>query len=157
MSHAIELPSGYSTPDEPVSPFTIRQEVNWRDMDAFAHVNNAVYLSWFENVRFHYFGLIGLRQLQRTEGIGPILARAEVDYRAPVEFPDTLLVNNRTVEIGRTSFVLENAVWSTSQAREVARGRFVIVTVDYRSGATKTPVPDAVRARILELDSPRQR
>ena len=38
-------------PSLPPSAFTKRIEIRWRDMDAFKHVNNAVYATYFEEVR----------------------------------------------------------------------------------------------------------
>ena len=36
-------------------PIVITQEVIWADMDAYRHVNNAVYFRYFESARMAYF------------------------------------------------------------------------------------------------------
>jgi len=117
------IPEGFTPPDpaagELRSPVTIRQQVNWADMDAYGHVNNAVHLTWFENGRFDYFEQIGLSAVYDAQGIGPILRRTEVDYLAPVAYPDSLLVSTWTASLGRTSFVLLNEVWSNDYAKWV--------------------------------------
>ena len=33
----------------------LSQDLNWSDMDAFQHINNAVYFRYFEDVRIKYF------------------------------------------------------------------------------------------------------
>jgi len=152
MRDSIEIPEGYGAPYELAAPFTIDQPVAWSELDAYQHVNHAVYLTYFENGRFHYFEAVGITALHAQEGKGPILARCEIDYVAPVEFPDTLLVKTQTTEIGNTSFVLEAEIWSSRDARAVARGRFVIVLVDYREGYARVRVPEPVRAAIRALD-----
>src|SRR4029078_1685342 len=55
--------------------------VRFRDLDALGHVNHAVYLTYFESARIAYW----LHATKRT-GLGAldmILARAEIDFRAP--------------------------------------------------------------------------
>ena len=62
--------------------------VNWGDMDSLGHVNHTVFAKWMETVRMRYFSKIGMMELYENSKIGPILARIEVDYKAPVIFPD---------------------------------------------------------------------
>ncbi len=148
----ISPPPGFRSPGEAASPVTLVQTVNWSDLDALRHVNNAHYVRWAENSRFVYFEIVGLNRAHETQGIGPILARTEFDYLAPVTWPDDVWVGTRTATLGRSSFTLETTMWSTQQARLVGRGRFVIVTVDYASGGKPTPVPGDIRAAIIALE-----
>jgi acyl-CoA thioester hydrolase len=150
----MEIPEGFSTPGEARSPLTILQPVAWGELDAYGHVNNANYLRWFETARFHYFELTGIIALHEMERKGPILARSEVDYLAPVGFPDELLVNMRISKIGNSSLISHNEVWSTRQGRLCARSRHVIVMVDYGDGYAKIRVPEPIRAAIRALEGP---
>jgi acyl-CoA thioester hydrolase len=146
------LPEGFSTPGTAESPFTILQPVAWGEMDALGHVNNAVYLRWMENVRFHYFEMVGINALLAEDQKGPILARAEIDFLAPVTFPDDLLLSTRTVRLGNSSFTLENRIWSLAQGKLVATGDAIIVMVDYALEARSVRVPEPIRAAIRALD-----
>ena len=70
----------------PEFPVTLPVEVWFRDLDAMGHVNNAVYLTYFEQARIHYWNslLEGLPPEQREfRRFGFIIVRAEVDYVAP--------------------------------------------------------------------------
>jgi acyl-CoA thioester hydrolase len=145
-------PPGFHAPGQRATPITIVQTVNWSDLDALRHVNNAHYVRWAENGRFVYFDVVGLNRAHETRGIGPILARTEFDYLAPVTWPDDVWVATRTAVLGRTSFTLETSMWSAAQARMVGRGRFVIVTVDYGAGGRPTLVPEDVRAAMVALE-----
>ncbi len=116
------------------------------------HVNNATYLRWFENVRFLYFELVGLNALHRAERIGAILARTEVDFLAPVTFPDDLLVTARVVRIGNTSLVMQHRVWSSSTSRICAKAEAIVVVVDYAHEARPTTIWEPIRAAIRALD-----
>jgi acyl-CoA thioester hydrolase len=128
--------------------------VAWGDMDSFAHVNNAVYLRWFETARILAFESAGLVDRMKTEGVGPILARAVVDYRRPVVYPDTVRIACWVGSVGRTSFVLRYRAHSAAQNAVVAEGETVVVMLNYRSGA-KVPIEGPLRARLeLHLEPP---
>src|SRR3954462_15539128 len=89
-------------------PVVIALPVQWGDQDAFGHVNNTVYLRWFESARIAYFDAIGLREMIATEQIGPILASTPCHYRRPITYPETVRVGARVTRIGRTSMMMEH-------------------------------------------------
>jgi acyl-CoA thioester hydrolase len=93
-----------------------------------AHVNNAVYLTYMETARLAYFKELGLGG-NPLEGM--ILARAEVDFRSPIELGEQVEVGVRTGRIGTKSFELEQEVWA--DGRLAAEGRFVVVAYDYEA------------------------
>jgi acyl-CoA thioester hydrolase len=156
------IPPGFSDPSAAAGPVSIRQAVAWGELDALGHVNHTVFLRWFENVRLAWFERVGIGAMTRAPGrepastIGPILAHIECDYRAPLEWPDTIWANARCVELGRSSLTLHNRVWSEQRAAIVAEGRVVIVMFDYAAQRSAT-MPEVVRAAILALDQPRER
>ena len=69
-------------------------DVAWGDMDAFGHVNNTRYFRYFETARIAYFTVINVLE----QRIGPITASTSCRFRAPVTFPDRLLVGARLLE-----------------------------------------------------------
>lgn len=149
-----DIPEGFGKPGDGSAPFTITQVVEWGEMDSLGHVNNAVYLRWFENVRFHYFEHIGLNAMHREMGVGPILARATIDFRAPVTFPDEVLLSTQCVRLGGKSFTLYNRAWSTKDGRMVAEGEAIIVMMDYSEPAQPKSIriPELLRSTISSLD-----
>jgi acyl-CoA thioester hydrolase len=120
-------------------------------MDAYAHVNNAVYLRWFETGRIAYFERLGLIERKDAVGVGPILARVAVDYRRPVTYPDTVRVETAVTRIGKSSFTMAHRALSRSLQAEAASGESVIVVYDYGTGRS-APVDDALRAAIAALE-----
>lgn len=129
---------------------TVRVPVAWGEMDAFQHVNNTVYLRWFETARIEWFARVGF---QGTGGARPILARTEIDYRLPVVWPDTVEVAIGVVAVGKSSVTLGYRITSEHLSGAVAaEGITVIVLFDY---ATKKSVPldDALRARMGTTDA----
>jgi acyl-CoA thioester hydrolase len=62
-----------------------RMEIRWRDMDAYGHVNNAVYLTYLEQARDEWIqGLLG----SVTDTWGFVLAHVEIDYRSELTQDD---------------------------------------------------------------------
>ena len=82
-------------------PITIAFDVQWGDMDAFGHVNNARYFTWFESCRSVYFVRMGLR-MDRPSALGPIVANLTCDYLAPVVYPANLIPESYTLPGGVT-------------------------------------------------------
>jgi len=86
-----------------IPPFNV--QVRFADIDKFNHVNNAVYLSYFESARMYYFGyMLGKDWDWRKEGI--ILMKNEIEYLKPVEIDHQPKVNVYVEKIGNKSFVL---------------------------------------------------
>ncbi|HZW55715.1 MAG TPA: thioesterase family protein [Nitrososphaerales archaeon] len=113
--------------------------VPFSDVDMMGHVNNARYLTYFENVRTEH-----LYTETSVDDLGIIIARAEVDYKSPARWQEELLVKMRTVALGTTSWVYEYEILAVEDGRTIATGKTVQVVYDYKS---KTPVaiPDKYR------------
>jgi len=112
-------------------------EVRFVDTDAFGHVNNATYLSYFEAARAGYYAKVAGQPFM-TGARGAVdtfvIAEARVSYRAPAFFGETLLVGCRFAWASRTSFGLEYRVRAeqsvVAPARVVADGETVQVMFD---------------------------
>ncbi|HET8657291.1 MAG TPA: thioesterase family protein [Longimicrobiaceae bacterium] len=132
-------------------PIVVEESVSWAEMDAFRHVNNAVFFRYFEDARVEYLVRIGLGADPGPGGLGPILASTHCRFRRPVVYPDRLRVGARTAEVREDRFVMEYRVVSTAQETVAAEGGAVVVCYDYDSNA-KAPLPAAVRRAIAGLE-----
>ena len=121
-------------------------QVRFRDIDAFGHVNNAVFFSYVELARIRYL-IDVLRPDQPFERLPLILARVELDYRSPITFGEEVLVETRVEHIGRASFGMSHRMTVTADDRLVGDVQSVLVTYDY-AAARPMPVPDDWR-RLL--------
>ena len=120
--------------------------VAWGEMDAYGHVNNAVFLRWFETARVAWFGEVGFPEADGKNG--PVLRSASVEYRLSVKYPDTVQVVVRPTKIGRSSVTLAYEITSLVQKNAlVAAGETTVVFVDFVAGKSLELPPDA-RARI---------
>ena len=129
--------------------FTRTMDVRFADMDAMGHVNNAVYLTYFEAARMAYWMHVTGRP--DLSDMDMILARAEVDFRSPLVAPESIEVGVGCASIGRTSFVLEQDMHERKTGRLVAEARKVLVHYDYKA-LRAIPIGDDLRRRILAQD-----
>ena len=84
-----------------ISPF--RVQIRFADIDSMGHVNNAIYLSYFESARMHYLNdLLGMQWDWEENGI--ILLKNEVEYVKPLRLRDNAEVISKIIEIGNKSF-----------------------------------------------------
>lgn len=128
-------------------PVTVAVSVQWGDMDALGHVNNARYFTWFESARIALFERVGLTSVG-TPTVGPILAHTRCDFLAPVTYPAELVAGTRIERLGVTSFTMGYGIARVAAPGElVARGEGVVVLIDYTDGA-KVPIPDDLRERL---------
>jgi acyl-CoA thioester hydrolase len=109
--------------------FVHRETARFRDLDPMGHVNNAVYLTWIENARIEFLRSLAAFDKPDTGGMTMILARVEVDFRAPLAFGDEVEVGVRVSRFGNKSFDLEYEL--RSAGRVVAGAKTVLVAYDY--------------------------
>jgi acyl-CoA thioester hydrolase len=128
-------------------PVSIEIPVAWGDMDAFGHVNNTVYLRWFESARIAFFYAAAVPHQRAALEQAPILASTSCSFELPLAFPDTVRVQASAVRVGTKSFTLRYEVHSRARARRAAHGDSVVVWYDYPS-ARSAPIPDDLRRRL---------
>jgi acyl-CoA thioester hydrolase len=135
-------------------------QVRFRDIDAFKHVNNAVFFSYVEQARIRY--LLDVLQPDRPfDRLPLILARVELDYRSPITFGEEVEVETRVDRIGRSSIAMSHRMTARPDGRLAGDVQSVLVTYDY-DAARPMPVPDEWRDKIgrherrtFEADAPR--
>jgi acyl-CoA thioester hydrolase len=121
----------------------------FRDTDAMGHINNAVYLTYFEMARTEYW-----RQMTSDpnyQAVPFILAHTSIDFRSPAFVRETLLVGVRVVRIGRSSFECAYRIAEEAGDRLVCEGRSVQVIFDYEKNASY-PMPEALRAQLRAFE-----
>ena len=126
-------------------------DVRYGDLDPQGHVNNAKYLTYFEQARVNYVQQLGLfRKEQSFMDIGFIIADIHITYHAPIHFGDEIKVGVRATKIGNKSFTLEQCIVDET-GKQLATGTLAVVTYDYAEART-IPVPDDWRKKISEHD-----
>jgi acyl-CoA thioester hydrolase len=132
-------------------PVALHVPVAWGDMDAFGHVNNSVFLRWFESARIAYLEEIGMLERMERERVGPIVARMACDYRRALEYPDEVEVTATVSRLGRSSFAMGYRAHSRRLGVLAAEGEGVIVLFDYAAGRA-VPLGPELRTAIEALE-----
>jgi len=143
-----------TTPGTGTWPVEIETPVAWGEMDAYGHVNNIVYLRWFESCRMAFFRRSGVIERVKSEGIGPILARTTIDYRYAVCYPDRVRISTTVTRMGNSSFTMLYRVVSLETGKLAAEGEAVIVMVNYEKESAVPLWPELRSAieRISQLE-----
>ena len=120
--------------------FKLKLDVRWSDMDEMHHVNNAVYLTYFEQARIYYFG--DTLKLNWDE-MSFILASVKIDYLKALVFPCEAWVYMRITKFGNKSFETQYLVTGLTDGKEEisAAGHSTLVMYDYKANKTKS-LPD---------------
>ncbi len=94
-------------------PAVSRLEVRYGDLDPYGHVNNAVYLEFFEKVRICYWRVLadmaGIEKLEAGDvpGARYVIAETTVLFKAPIFFEDTLHGAARMRTVGNRSYTMD--------------------------------------------------
>ena len=122
-------------------------QVRYADVDSMGHVNNAVYLSYFENARLHYFKhMLGGNWNWKRDGI--ILLKNEVQYIKSVLLEDSPEITISVQKIGSKSFVLGYELKVESVLYCI--GSSTLVCYDSNIQSTIL-IPELMRVKLEEL------
>jgi acyl-CoA thioester hydrolase len=130
----------------------IEVKVPYGDIDWLGHVNNAKYLTYFETARAELMWKTFGKE-ERKKWLDVIIARAEIDYRAPAKWNDVLIVKVRPVSIGNSSWIYEYEIELKEDKRGrgkiIAQGKTVQVAYDYESKKS-VPIPSNFRELLMQ-------
>jgi acyl-CoA thioester hydrolase len=120
-----------------------RIEIRWRDLDTYAHVNQAVYSTYFEEALDQWLrGTLGLGEGEVWDYVA---ARVAIDYRAELRLDDREAVGTVRLERVGTKSVTARAELRAPDGRLAAEAEMVVVARDPETGESR-PLTDAERA-----------
>jgi acyl-CoA thioester hydrolase len=122
-----------------VSEFSKTLEIRWRDIDALGHVNNAVYLTYLEELLTSW--------LRPAIGDDWVNARIELDWRQELRLADgQVIAKGELLRLGNSS--LTARVWFERPDGVVAaEGEAVVVAWDPAARRSRPLTPEE-RARL---------
>ena len=133
-----------------MSGFVHTERVRFGDLDAMRHLNNVVFLRYFETARINYLRhLLPVHDPAHPEGggFGLIFAECHINYRTPVHYDESLEVHLGVADVKRSSFKVTFRMKVGD--RLAAEGEGTLVGFDYEAQRAQ-PLPDDLRARLLE-------
>ena len=126
-------------------PHRITDNVRFGDLDPQGHVNQAVFLTYFESGRVAMF---------RNEDLGIgvpgltfVMVRMEVDYMKELHWPGSIDIGTGVAEFGRSSFKVAQAIFRNGVC--AAMGRATLVCMDLKTRRA-TPLPQAAIDRLSQ-------
>ena len=134
---------------EPRSGYKVFQTIGtrWMDNDAYGHVNNVVYYSWFDTAVNAYLIEHGVLDIHHGQTIGLVI-ETQCNYFAPLAFPQTVQAGIRVARLGNSSVRYEVGLFAMNEPLTAAKGHFIHVYVD-RQTRRPTPLPASFK-HVLE-------
>ena len=128
-------------------PITVR----YADLDPQSHVNNAAYMTYLESARLGYYQASGIWKPGAGMLTGMVVAKAEIEYLAPIFMGQSIRVGVRLEALGNSSITFVFQIESIPESKPLARGRSVMVAFDNVKGE-KRPIPPEWREKLTRFE-----
>ena len=123
------------------SSLRIELQVRYGDLDTLGHVNNAVYLTYFELGRVMYFRKY-LPSFDASN-VRFVIAKAEVEFKKSITMDDRIYLDTSLDSIGNTSFTFLHRITNQDASILYAVGKIIAVSIDENRKPAR--VPDELR------------
>jgi len=121
----------------------------WMDNDAYGHINNVVYYSFFDTVVNTFLIESGALDVGKSPVVGYVVETG-CNYFAPLTYPQKVLAGLRVAHVGRSSVRYEIALFAEEDGSAAAQGHFVHVYVD-RETQRPVKLPEALERALAPL------
>lgn len=121
----------------------------WMDNDAYGHVNNVVYYSFFDTAVNAWLIERGLLDIARSPAVS-LVVETSCRYFKPVSFPASVTAGLRVDRIGTSSVRYGIGIFRDGEDDAAAEGHFVHVYVD-RETRRPAPLPPEMRRELSRL------
>ena len=128
--------------------FGYADRVRFGELDALNHVNNVVFLRWFENLRVAYIQDYGFTNYSAGDPM-MVVRRVTADYHAPMFQNESYVLTARTRTIKSSSFVMEYGAFVAGQLR--ATGEAVVISLE-DDGRTRRAHSAAAIDAVVDRD-----
>lgn len=137
-----------------MTPYTLRLDITPRffDVDAYGHVNNSVFLTYFEEARVAYCRRLNIF-IPGDSDIGFVVARMEIAFKRPIGPEDAVQVQAKTENWTERTFDFVYRIVDRRSGRVFSTGRSRCAGWDIRTGRPAALPPEAVeRMRRFEQE-----
>ena len=125
-------------------------QIRFNDIDMFGHLNNSVYIQFFDMGKYAYFRQF-MTDTFGSEPTAPVVANINCDFLEPTKIDERLEVLTAITEIADSSMVLQQRIVS-SAGRVKCTARTIMVNIDLATGRPTT-VSDEWRKRITDYEN----
>ncbi|HYF09910.1 MAG TPA: thioesterase family protein [Acetobacteraceae bacterium] len=134
-------------------PWSIAITTRWSDNDAYGHINNVTYYSYFDTAVNMWLIERGVLDIQRSPVIG-LVVETGCRYLRPLSYPTPITCGVRVARIGNSSVRYEVGVFGGDDPAAAAEGHFIHVYVSRETGRP-VPLPAGPRAALETIFIPR--
>lgn len=129
------------------SDFKLFREIptRWLDVDIYGHVNNVVYLSYFDTAVNGWYIDAGILNPQQSENVF-LVVETSCQYFSEITFPQVVTAGIRIEKLGNSSIRYTIGLFKDDESHASAQGAFVHVQVDRK---TRRPLAIEAEARSL--------
>lgn len=137
------------TSENPLAPYHFQVELRPRfsDLDAFGHVNNARYFTYFEEARSAYLEHLGIL-LPPASPVSIVIQHAECTYLAPVQPRQLVRVHLRSHDWGHSHFSFSYALWLPREEHLAATSASRVVAWDLKQRRSTAIPPDCLEKML---------
>ena len=121
----------------------------WMDNDAYGHINNVVYYSFFDTVVNEYLIAQGGLDISISTVIG-LMVETHCNYFSPVAYPDKIRAGLRVSRLGTSSVTYEIGIFRNDESTASAQGHAVHVFVD-RASNKPVAMPEKLKSALAKL------
>ena len=121
----------------------------WMDNDAYGHVNNVVYYSWFNTVVNQFLITNGALDIAHGPVIG-LVVETQCNYFASVAFPERITAGLCVTKLGNSSVRYEVSIFREDEELASAQGHFIHVYVD-RITRKPASIPKNMRTLLQSI------
>ena len=135
---------------DPPAPLAMADRVRFGELDVLNHVNNAVYMQWFESVRVGYLSLFA-ETTYAEAGFKPriVIRSATVHYREEMRLGESYVVTCACTTFRNTSLTMHQQIWSDKRLRATLD---VVLVLLNPNGTGRYPIPQALRRHFIDVD-----
>lgn len=103
-------------------------QIRFNDIDALGHINNNIYLSYFDLGKVDYFDKMRGSSVSWTEG-SIVLARLEMDFLVPTFYREKVAVESKIIRVGNKSgnFIQRLVNTKTGEVKSICKSVFVFI------------------------------
>ncbi|MEM6306265.1 MAG: thioesterase family protein [Pseudomonadota bacterium] len=145
LTPAQQRSAGISQPQ----PLAMADKVRFSELDVLKHVNNAVYMAWFERLRIRYTQDWQLSQYDSPSDPRIVIRSGTIHYREEMRMDEDYIVTCGCRTFRNTSFALAQELWSAGRLRATFDCVIVLLTPD---GSARMALPPDLRARFERVD-----
>ncbi len=127
------------TPSLSDYPYHVEIATRWQDNDAYGHINNVMYYSFFDTAVNRFLIEEGGLNIHKGNIVAYVVS-SQCQYITPASYPETIFVGVWVIKVGRSSVTYGLSVYAGEAKRRVAHGQFVHVFVE-RLSDKAVPIP----------------